>query len=181
MAETTKPVRIAVDIGGTFTDLQIFDARTGGAVPFKVPTTPKDPSIGFMNGITGAAKRYGFALDDVALVLHGTTIATNAVLERKLAVGALVTTRGFEDVLEIGRHVRKDIYGLRAEKRSVLIPRRRRLGLAERMRADGSGRDAAQPCRRARADPGGPRLRRRGRRGRGGRRLPAARLRQSGA
>jgi N-methylhydantoinase A len=138
MPPTDKPVRIAVDIGGTFTDLQIFDARTGGAAAFKVPSTPKDPSVGFMNGIAGAAARYGFALDDVALVLHGTTIATNAVLERKLAVGVLVATRGFEDVLEIGRHVRKDIYGLRAEKRSVLIPRRRRLGLAERMRADGA-------------------------------------------
>jgi len=138
MPPSEKPVRIAVDIGGTFTDLQIFDARTGGAAAFKVPSTPKDPSVGFMNGITGAASRHGFALDDVALVLHGTTIATNAVLERKLAVGALVTTRGFEDVLEIGRHVRKDIYGLRAEKRSVLIPRRRRFGLAERMRADGT-------------------------------------------
>jgi N-methylhydantoinase A len=138
MPPTDKPVRIAVDIGGTFTDLQIFDARTGGAAAFKVPTTPKDPSVGFMNGIAGAAARHGFALDDVALVLHGTTIATNAVLERKLATGVLIATRGFEDVLEIGRHVRKDIYGLRAEKRSVLIPRRRRLGLAERMRADGT-------------------------------------------
>lgn len=148
MADTPKPVRIAVDIGGTFTDLQIFDARTGAAVPFKVPTTPKDPSIGFMKGIAGAAARYGFALDEVGLVLHGTTIATNAVLERKLAVGALVATRGFEDVLEIGRHVRKDLYGLKAEKRSLLIPRRRRFGLAERMRADGS---AETPLNRAAA------------------------------
>lgn len=138
MTDTEKPVRIAVDIGGTFTDLQVFDARTGGAVSFKVPTTPKDPSEGFMRGIAGAAARYGFALGDVGLVLHGTTIATNAVLERKLATGALIATRGFEDVLEIGRHVRKDIYGLKAEKRSVLVPRRRRFGLAERMRADGS-------------------------------------------
>ena len=142
MTDTTdpsaRPVRIAVDIGGTFTDLQIFDARTGGAVPYKVPTTPQDPSVGFMSGITGAAERYGFALDEVALVLHGTTIATNAVLERKLATGALVTTRGFEDVLEIGRHVRTDIYGLKAETRPVLVPRRRRLGLAERLGADGA-------------------------------------------
>ncbi|MGH6617992.1 MAG: hydantoinase/oxoprolinase family protein [Alphaproteobacteria bacterium] len=138
MTNEEKPVRIAVDIGGTFTDLQVFDARTGGAVSFKVPTTPKDPSDGFMRGIAGAAARYGFALGDVGLVLHGTTIATNAVLERKLATGALIATRGFEDVLEIGRHVRKDIYGLKAEKRSVLVPRRRRFGLAERMRADGS-------------------------------------------
>ncbi len=132
-----RPVRIAVDIGGTFTDLQIFDGRSQDAWAFKVPTTPSDPSIGFMNGILGAADRYGFALSDVALVMHGTTIATNAVLERKLAAGALITTQGFEDVLEIGRHVRKEIYSLKAEDRSVLIPRRRRFGIVERLTAAG--------------------------------------------
>jgi len=135
---SARPVRIAVDIGGTFTDLQIFDSRSQDAWAFKVPTTPSDPSVGFMNGILGAAERYGFALSDVALVMHGTTIATNAVLERKLAVGALITTQGFEDVLEIGRHVRKEIYSLKAEDRSVLIPRRRRFGIVERLTADGS-------------------------------------------
>ncbi len=133
-----RPVRIAVDIGGTFTDLQIFDGRSGTVSAFKVPTTPADPSDGFMNGIAGAAQRFGFALDDVGLVLHGTTIATNAVLERKLPPAALLTTRGFEDVLEIGRHVRKDIYSLKAEPRPVLVPRRRRFGVSERVRADGS-------------------------------------------
>ena len=137
-ASAGRPVRIAVDIGGTFTDLQIFDGRSGAVSAFKVPTTPADPSDGFMNGIAGAAARFGFALDDVGLVLHGTTIATNAVLERKLPPAALLTTRGFEDVLEIGRHVRKDIYSLKAEPRPVLVPRRRRFGLSERIRADGS-------------------------------------------
>ncbi|MCG8547261.1 MAG: hydantoinase/oxoprolinase family protein [Alphaproteobacteria bacterium] len=133
----TKPVRIAVDIGGTFTDLQIFDGRDGRVGAFKVPTTPDDPSIGVMNGITGAAERFDFALDQVSLVLHGTTIATNAVLERALATGALITTRGFEDVLEIGRHVRKEIYSLKAEPRALLVPRRRRYGVTERMTAEG--------------------------------------------
>lgn len=133
-----RPVRIAVDIGGTFTDLQIFDGRSGEVWAHKVPTTPTDPSIGFMRGISEAAARCGFALEDVALVLHGTTIATNAVLERKLATGALITTAGFADVLEIGRHVRKDIYSLKAEARPVLVPRRRRFGVRERVRADGA-------------------------------------------
>ena len=133
-----RPVRIAVDIGGTFTDLQIFDARSGAVWAHKVPTTPADPSIGFMRGITETAARCGFALGDVSMVLHGTTIATNAVLERKLPAGALITTRGFEDVLEIGRHVRRDIYSLRAEERPVLVPRRRRFGVRERAAADGT-------------------------------------------
>jgi N-methylhydantoinase A/oxoprolinase/acetone carboxylase beta subunit len=133
-----RPVRIAVDIGGTFTDLQIFDGRSGAVWAHKVPTTPADPSIGFMRGITEAAARCGFALGDVSMVLHGTTIATNAVLERKLSTGALITTDGFADVLEIGRHVRRDIYSLRAEERPVLVPRRRRFGVRERVRADGT-------------------------------------------
>jgi N-methylhydantoinase A/oxoprolinase/acetone carboxylase beta subunit len=92
---TTKgqpPVRIAVDIGGTFTDLQIFDTRSGAITSLKTPTTPEDPSLGLMTGIKEAAARDGFALADIGYLLHGTTIATNAVLERKLAKGALVTT-----------------------------------------------------------------------------------------
>lgn len=136
MAE--KPIRIAVDIGGTFTDLQILDARDGAVHAWKTPTTPDDPSIGLLTGVTEAAARFGFALAEVGLLLHGTTIATNAVLERKLARAALITTAGFEDVLEINRHVRRDIYGLAPDSNPVLVPRDARLGIAERMRADGS-------------------------------------------
>ncbi len=135
---TSRPIRIAVDIGGTFTDLQILDARLGIAQAWKTPTTPEDPSIGLMTGVREAAERFGFALSDVGLLLHGTTIATNAVLERKLARGVLLTTAGFEDVLEINRHVRRDIYGLAQEPFPTLIPRDRRLGVVERLRADGS-------------------------------------------
>ena len=81
---TLRPIRIAVDIGGTFTDLQILDARLGVAQAWKTPTTPEDPSIGLMTGIKEAAARFGFALAEVGLLLHGTTIATNAVLELSL-------------------------------------------------------------------------------------------------
>jgi N-methylhydantoinase A/oxoprolinase/acetone carboxylase beta subunit len=131
-------VRIAVDIGGTFTDLQIFDARTGAITSLKTPTTPEDPSIGLMTGIKAAAERDGFALNDIGYLLHGTTIATNAVLERKLPRGALVTTARFEDVVEIGRHYRREIYALNPQVPPTLIPRDRRLGIEERVRADGS-------------------------------------------
>ncbi|MGK7866439.1 hydantoinase/oxoprolinase family protein [Falsiroseomonas sp. E2-1-a20] len=133
-----RPVRIAVDIGGTFTDLQILDARHGQIRAWKTPTTPQDPSEGLLLGVREAATRFGFALADVGLLLHGTTIATNAVLERRLARGVLLTTAGFEDVLEITRHVRRDIYGLAPDPFPCLIPRDRRLGVAERLRADGS-------------------------------------------
>ena len=134
----TQPVRIAVDIGGTFTDFQILDQRHGRVMAWKAPTTPADPSEGLMTGIRQAAERFGFALADVGLLLHGTTIATNAVLERKLASGVLLTTAGFEDVLEITRHVRRDIYGLAPDPFPCLVDRDRRFGVVERMRADGS-------------------------------------------
>ncbi len=133
-----RPVRIAVDIGGTFTDLQILDARHGRVVAWKTPTTPADPSEGLMTGVREAAERFGFALSDVGMLLHGTTIATNAVLERKLARGVLLTTAGFEDVLEITRHFRRDVYGLAPDPLPCLIERDMRLGVVERLRADGS-------------------------------------------
>lgn len=136
--DPARPVRLAVDIGGTFTDLQVFDARTGQVHAWKTPSTPDDPSIGLLIGVREAAERFGFALADAGLLLHGTTIATNAVLERRLPRGVLVTTAGFEDVLEINRHVRRDIYGLTPEQPPTLIARERRLGVAERMRADGT-------------------------------------------
>ncbi|MCU0889907.1 MAG: hydantoinase/oxoprolinase family protein, partial [Rubritepida sp.] len=137
MSGDARPVRIAVDIGGTFTDLQILDARQGRVVAWKTPTTPADPSEGLLTGVREAAARFGFALSDVGLLLHGTTIATNAVLERQLAAGALLTTAGFEDVLEITRHVRRDIYGLAPDPFPCLIERDRRLGVPERLRPDG--------------------------------------------
>ena len=133
----SQRVRIAVDIGGTFTDLQVFNESAGRLHELKTPTTPDDPAVGLVNGISMAAERHGFNLSDVVLLLHGTTIATNAVLERKFPECALITTEGFEDVLEIGRHMRKDVYGLYAEDRVLLVPRTLRFGLRERVNASG--------------------------------------------
>ena len=82
-----------MDIGGTFTDLQIYDERSGGISSLKTPTTPEDPSIGLMTGVKEAARLGQFQLADIGYLLHGTTIATNAVLERKFARGALVAER----------------------------------------------------------------------------------------
>ncbi len=153
---TSRPVRIAADIGGTFTDIQALDARTGAVHAWKTPTTPEDPSIGLMAGVREAAARFDFALADVGLLLHGTTIATNAVLQRTLVRGALLTTAGFEDVLEITRHVRRELYVLDPDPFPCLIPRDRRLGVPERMRADGGVEtpldEAAVPALLARLD-----------------------------
>jgi len=138
MSIETRPVRVGTDIGGTFTDIEIFDSRTREIKSHKVPTTPEDPSIGLMSGIREAGERYGFQLSDIGYLLHGTTIATNAVLERKFPKGALVTTAGFEDVLEIGRHSRREIYSVKPRPAPPLIMRSHRLGIAERIRYDGS-------------------------------------------
>ncbi|WP_075215949.1 hydantoinase/oxoprolinase family protein [Mongoliimonas terrestris] len=133
----SAPIRIAVDIGGTFTDIEILEAATGRVHQFKTPSTPEDPSIGLIGGIRAAAERFGFPLSAVEHILHGTTIATNAVLERKLPAGAVVTTAGFEDVLEIGRHGRRDVYALTLTPRPPLVPRQLCFGVPERVGPDG--------------------------------------------
>ncbi len=131
------PIRIAVDIGGTFTDIEILDASTGEIHQMKTPSTPSDPSIGLLTGIKEASARFGFSLDQVQYLLHGTTIATNAVLERKLPLGAVVTTAGFEDVMQIGRHGRTDVYAITASPPPPLVKRRLCFGVSERIGADG--------------------------------------------
>ena len=135
---TRPPIRIAVDIGGTFTDLELFDGRTRASGSLKAPTTPDDPARGLVDAIAQAGERFGFEAAEIGMILHGTTIATNAVLTRDLPEGALLTNDGFEDVLEIGRHARTDIYALRGPDRRPLVPRRRRFGVGGRIGADGA-------------------------------------------
>ncbi len=138
-------VRVAVDIGGTFTDLHLYDKRTRRTWVWKTPSTPDDPSRGLINGLNGITDLAGIPLSDIDMILHGSTIATNAVLERKLPKGALITTTGFRDVLEIGRHMRRDVYTLKAEKRPLLIPREFRFTVDERVKSDGSVLRNLQP------------------------------------
>lgn len=131
-------IRIAVDIGGTFTDIEILDANSGMIHQIKTPSTPADPSIGLLSGIRQAADRFGFSMDAVRYLLHGTTIATNAVLERKLPLGAIITTSGFEDVLQIGRHGRTDVYAITLAQPAPLVQRHLCLGVRERVDARGA-------------------------------------------
>lgn len=131
------PLRIAIDIGGTFTDLQVLEEQSGRCVALKRPTTPADPSIGFMDALKSARSEFGFCSQQIGAIFHGTTIATNAVLEHKLPPAALVTTRGFRDVLEIARHTRQNVYASFAETRRLLIPRSHRLEVDERIDANG--------------------------------------------
>ncbi|HEV8674458.1 MAG TPA: hydantoinase/oxoprolinase family protein [Methylomirabilota bacterium] len=123
--------RLGIDIGGTFTDLALLDA--GGRVRFgKVLTTPDDPLRGLLEGMRLVLGEQGAPPADLAHVLHGTTLITNAVIERQGARTALLTTAGFEDVLEIGREQRYDLYDLEMRRPEPLVRRRLRVGVAER-------------------------------------------------
>jgi len=129
--------RIGVDIGGTFTDVALVDA--GGRIGVaKVPTTPRDLADGVVAALTVAMRRYQVAAADVELLSHATTVVTNALLEEKGARAALVTTRGFRDVLELRRSARAELYDLFQDGPATLIPRRRRFEITERVGADGA-------------------------------------------
>jgi N-methylhydantoinase A len=127
-------VRVATDIGGTFTDLVAFDDESGAVTVAKASTTPSDLPAGVLAAV-GAA---GIPLDEVTTLVHGTTVVINALTERRGARTALVTTRGFRDVLEIGRGNRPDMYNLVSRKPLPFVPRRHRFEVEERVDRDGN-------------------------------------------
>ena len=128
--------RIGIDIGGTFTDLYVL-SKGGKGWSTKLLTTPRDPSVGFL-AILEKALAADADFGDVREIVHATTVATNAILENKTAKLGLITTAGFRDVLEIGRHFRRDLYNFFLEKPPVLVPRQLRCEVRERIAADGS-------------------------------------------
>ena len=132
MAKARSGLVAGVDVGGTFTDLVIFDAATGGVRLAKVPTTLENQAF----GVLAALDETNADLASVDLIVHGTTTTTNAVLERKLARTGLITTEGFRDVLELGRRTRPQPYGMKGRFTPV-IPRDLRLEVPERMDARG--------------------------------------------
>jgi N-methylhydantoinase A len=130
---------VAVDVGGTFTDVTLLDLRRGRLLVAKTPTTPADPSVGFLRGVDRALRLAGAPPGALAHVLHGTTTATNAILEGKGAATALLTTAGFRYVLEIGRHDiprRANMFAWQKPARPV--PADRVLEVPERLAADGA-------------------------------------------
>jgi N-methylhydantoinase A len=130
-------IRVAFDIGGTFTDFVLHDDL--GATHFlKVPSTPRDPSEAVMRGLETLLARAGIDAGAVGGILHATTVATNAVLERKGAPTGLITTEGFRDVLIIGRQKRYETYDLYINKPAPLVQRRHIAEVDERMNFDGS-------------------------------------------
>ncbi|MDA1357587.1 MAG: hydantoinase/oxoprolinase family protein [Proteobacteria bacterium] len=127
--------RIGVDIGGTFTDVVLEKGQMRHTA--KVLTTPRAPEEGVAAGIRGVLADSGVTPDDVSLIIHGTTLATNALIERKGVTTALVTTEGFRDSVEMGSESRFEQYDINMEKPLPLVPRRRRFVVAERLNAAG--------------------------------------------
>src|ERR1043165_171249 len=129
--------RIGIDIGGTFTDVALIEAASGRIVIAKVPTTPDDFARGVIDGVKQGLAKQRLAPDAVSLLGHATTVVTNALLEGKGARAGLVTTRGFRDVLELRRTARADLYDLFQDPPAVLVPRRWRFEVTERIDAQG--------------------------------------------
>ena len=129
-------IRLSVDIGGTFTDVVLDTGR--GLVTTKVLTTYADPALGVMQGIDEVLVASGTAASDIDLVLHGTTLATNALIERRGAHTALLTTEGHRDIIEMAFENRFEQYDVNIDRPSPLVPRPLRIGIVERMAADGS-------------------------------------------
>ena len=124
---------VGIDVGGTFTDLYFSGDAKRPHLILKVPTTPQDPSIGLLNSLKAA----GLTPGELDAILHGTTIATNAVIERKGATCALITTMGFRDILELGRRDRPNMYGLEGTH-EPLVPRDLRFEVNERVDFEGN-------------------------------------------
>ncbi len=129
--------RLGCDIGGTFTDFVLVDDATGEFQINKCLTTPADPSDAVEEGIRGLLERVPGFMPKIDEIIHGTTLVINAIIERKGAKTALITTRGFRDVLELGREMRYDAYDIFAEYPEPLVPRPLRKEVAERITADG--------------------------------------------
>ena len=134
--------RVGVDSGGTFTDICLFDEEAGRIETWKVPSTPDDPSRGIAQGVEEGMRRVAPEAGDrpaapIVYFGHGTTVATNALIQHRGVKTGLVTTDGFRDLLEIGRQKRPDLYDIQADKPKTLVPRDLRLEVPERLRHTG--------------------------------------------
>ncbi len=137
MSAETRPARLAVDIGGTFTDV-VLELPTGERLTTKLLTTYDHPGRAVLEGITTVLGRAGVAPSEIGLIIHGTTLATNALIERRGAKTALLTTEGHRDALEMAHEDRFEQYDINIDRPIPLVPRHLRLPVRERMDRDGN-------------------------------------------
>src|SRR6218665_2129917 len=128
---------VGIDIGGTFTDLVALQHATGTQRSFKVLTTHGDPSMGVIEGIQQLMRNHGIPADSVELVVHATTLFTNALIERRGACTGLLTTQGFADIAEMGNERKYNLYDLQMERAQPLAPRHLGAEVAGRLNAQG--------------------------------------------
>jgi N-methylhydantoinase A len=133
----TKKIRMGVDVGGTFTDFVLVDDHRSLIFLGKQLTTPRDPSVAIVEGVTRLLREADVPIARLDAIVHGTTLVTNTVIERKGARVGLITTKGFRDSLEMGREIRYDLYDLNLEKPAPLVPRHLRREVDERIDASG--------------------------------------------
>ena len=126
-------IKLGVDVGGTFTDLVLIDEKTNLINITKVPSTPRSPDQGVLNGIQKAATLFAMNPAEIDFLIHGTTVATNALIERKGIETALIVTKGFRDVLHIARQIRPKLYNFFERRPDPFIPRHLRFEVPERI------------------------------------------------
>jgi N-methylhydantoinase A len=150
--------RVGIDIGGTFTDAAFVDEESGAISVVKVLTTPVNPGGGFIAALERGLRERGCGGDAVKLIVHATTVATNSLIEGTTARVGMITTRGFRDVLEIGRQIRSRLYDVHLQKPRPLVPRRFSIEVRERLDAEGDvlepldTREVREAVRRLKAD-----------------------------
>jgi 5-oxoprolinase (ATP-hydrolysing) len=130
--------RLGVDVGGTHTDLVLVDDETGRITLAKLPSTPQDPSIGTLTGVQELCATAGIGLGEVEYFIHGTTVATNIILEHNGASVGMLTTEGFRDIIHIARHKRPYNFSLQQDlpwQKHALVKRRHRMTVRERIAA----------------------------------------------
>jgi N-methylhydantoinase A len=139
---TMRGYSLGIDIGGTFTDIVLFEHDRGGQLSRKVLTTHDDPARGVVIGVRALLELHAIDPSRIQRVVHATTLFTNALIERKGAKTGLITTAGFRDVLEIGRERKYDLYDIGITNPTPLVPRNLRREVSERMTADGTVRES---------------------------------------
>jgi len=129
--------RLGVDIGGTFTDFAVLHTASGRLATHKQLTTPEDPSVAVLAGLDTVLSRESIQISSLSEIIHGTTLVTNATIERKGARVCMLVTAGFADVLALAKETRYDLYDLRLRFATPVVPRSLRLEVEERVRYDG--------------------------------------------
>ena len=131
-------IHIGVDVGGTFTDLAVSIPDENRQIRHKLPSTPDRPDAAIIEGIAAVLEEHGLDAGNVVRLSHGTTVGTNALIQRRVGKVAIITNEGFRDLLEIGRQVRPQVYDIHLDFPKPLVPRKLRLEVRGRRRADGS-------------------------------------------